>query len=210
MVTVCPAFCLCNDKPSPGPPPACRRPCASRLFGDHVRWKHTSKKSRPHVGLQSCPGWGLACIGAHLHQADPPAERSTANRHPSDGALVVPVSGLNKSLHSWSERLGGVGPSKQLRNTPGTPHRTTHPSEPISQLGWAGLASRSPVWASCLSRSALIDSPSSVLQNAVSTARSCDAFLKGGGKQFASPHRQARLVLRPDACFPVFLHTSSV
>lgn len=141
---------------------------------------------------------------------DPPAERSTANRHPSDGALVVPVSGLNKSLHSWSERLGGVGPSKQLRNTPGTPHRTTHPSEPISQLGWAGLASRSPVWASCLSRSALIDSPSSVLQNAVSTARSCDAFLKGGGKQFASPHRQARLVLRPDACFPVFLHTSSV
>lgn len=30
--TPCPAFCVCNGKPSPGPPPACRRPCASRLL----------------------------------------------------------------------------------------------------------------------------------------------------------------------------------
>ena len=53
---------------------------------------------------------------------DPPAERSTANRHPSDGALVVPAPAEQVPANSWSELLCGVGPSKQLRNTPGTPH----------------------------------------------------------------------------------------
>lgn len=54
----------------------------------------------------------------------------------------------------------------------------------------------------CLSRHGRF--PLRVLQKAVSQAGSCDAFLNAVPEKLVAPPRQARLVLRPVACFPVF------